>query len=210
MTFVTLKRRSKSWGSNLVWAPPAAFVHQISWGFVRYFLKYWAATTFHVIALNDLCDLENEVKVTHLNFVFILHWCCCVPKLLRIRQLFLQDIEWKLAYVVDLNDLCDTENEIKVTQFKLGLCLALILLCTIFGEDKSNISSDIEWKQSFICCRLEWRLWTKKWGQGYRFKIGLCLALVLLCTKFGEDTLDISSDIERKQSFICSHLKWPL
>ena len=51
-----------------------------------------------------------------------------------------------LSHVVDLNDLCDLEKEVKVTQFKLGLCLALVLLCIKFGENTSNISSEIEWK----------------------------------------------------------------
>ena len=39
------------------------------------------------------------------------------------------------------------------------------------------------------------------------FKVSLCLALVLLCTKFGEDMPNISSDIARKPSCICCHLK---
>ena len=30
-----------------------------------------------------------------------------------------------------------------------------------------------------------------------RFELGLCLDLVLLCTKFGEDTLNSSLDIEQ-------------
>ena len=60
-----------------------------------------------------------------------------------------------LSYVVNVNDFSDAENEVKETQFELGLCLALVRLCTIFGEDTSNISSDIEWKPSFICRRLE-------------------------------------------------------
>ena len=60
-----------------------------------------------------------------------------------------------ISYVVDLNDLCDLENDVKVTQFERGLCLALVLLCTTFGEHTSNISLDIERKASFICRRLE-------------------------------------------------------
>ena len=36
-----------------------------------------------------------------------------------------------------------------------------------------------------------------------RFKLGLRLALVVLCTKFGEDTSNLSSDIEQKPYFIC-------
>ena len=63
------------------------------------------------------------------------------------------DIEWKPAsHVTALNDLCDLENKVNVTPFELGLCLALVLPCTEFGEDTSNISSDNELKPSFMCC----------------------------------------------------------
>ena len=51
-----------------------------------------------------------------------------------------------LSYPVALNDLCDLKNKVKVTQFKLGLCHALVLPCTKFGEHTSNISSDIKRK----------------------------------------------------------------
>ena len=44
----------------------------------------------------------------------------------------------------------DLENVVKVNNFEFGLCLALVLLCTKFGEDMSNISPDIEWKASCI------------------------------------------------------------
>ena len=43
-----------------------------------------------------------------------------------------------------LNDLHDIKNKAKVTQCKLGLRLNLVILYTKFGEDTSNISSDIE------------------------------------------------------------------
>ena len=60
---------------------------------------------------------------------------------MRIRQIFLEILSGNyLSYVVALNDLRDLENEVKVTQFKLCLRLALVLLCTKFGEDTSNIS----------------------------------------------------------------------
>ena len=45
-----------------------------------------------------------------------------------------------LSYVVAFNDLCDLENQVKVTRFKLGLHLILVLQCITFGEDMSNIS----------------------------------------------------------------------
>ena len=78
------------------------------------------------------------------NLVFILPWCSCVPYLVRISQIFLEilcrnhiscrHLEWLL---------CDLENEVKVTSFKLGLHLAMVLQCTAFGEDTSHISWDI-------------------------------------------------------------------
>ena len=51
------------------------------------------------------------------------------------------DIERKpsFIYAVALNDLCGLENMIKVTQFKLGLRLALVLRCTKFCKNTSQI-----------------------------------------------------------------------
>ena len=49
------------------------------------------------------------------------------------------DTEQKLSYVGGLDDLCNLEIEVKVTQFELGLRLALVLRCTKFGENMSNI-----------------------------------------------------------------------
>ena len=95
--------------------------------------------------------LKIRSKSPSSNMVFVLHWCSCVPCLVRICQIFLQILSGNhLAYVVALNDLCDPENEVKVTQSELGHCLELVLLCTILGEDTSNISSDIEWKRQVI------------------------------------------------------------
>ena len=50
-----------------------------------------------------------------------------------------------------LNDLRDLENKVQDMRFERGLCLALVLLCTEFGEDMLNISSHIEWKSSYMC-----------------------------------------------------------
>ena len=92
-----------------------------------------------------------------------------------------------------------------------------MLLFTKFGKAMSNISSDIEQNASFICHPLKWavtlklRLRSRKLPCDLEIKVkiehGLPLALVLLCTKFGEDTSTISSDIERKPYFIWHHLK---
>ena len=46
MTPVTLKMRSMSLGSNLVFA--LSSVYQIWWGYVKYLLRYWAETIFHM------------------------------------------------------------------------------------------------------------------------------------------------------------------
>ena len=45
-----------------------------------------------------------------------------------------------LPYVVALNDVCDLENKVNVTRFEPGLRFDLVLICTKFGEDTSNIS----------------------------------------------------------------------
>ena len=106
---------------------------------------------------------------------------------------------------MNLNDLRDLENEIKVLRFYLGLCLILVPLCTTFSETSPNISSDIK-RESFQInlndhCDLE------KKDKVMRFNLGLCLALVPLCTKFGEDTSKNSSSIARKPSFISRRFK---
>ena len=117
------------------------------------------------------------------------------------------DIERKTSFICQcLNDLCDFENEVGVTQFEVGLRLALVLLCTTFGEDRSNISSDIERKPSCICRRLNDLCDLENEVKVTQFKLGLCLALVLLCTIFVEDKSNISSDFGQKPSFICRRL----
>ena len=58
-----------------------------------------------------------------------------------MSQIFLDILSGNhLSYAVVLNTLCDSEIWVKVTQFELGLLLALVLLCTKFDEDKSNIA----------------------------------------------------------------------
>ena len=50
---------------------------------------------------------------------------------MRICQVFLQIMSGShLSYAAALNDLCDLENEVNVTRFKLDLRLTLLLLCT--------------------------------------------------------------------------------
>ena len=127
------------------------------------------------------------------NLVFDLPWCFCVPNLVRRDQIFLQILSRNhRAYVVDLNDVCNPDNEVKVTQFKLGLCLALVLLCNIFGEDMSNTLQILSGNHlSYVVasndlCDLENEV-KVTW-----FEFGLRFALMLLCTKFGDDTSNIS------------------
>ena len=85
--------------------------------------------------------LKMRVRSPSLNLVFVLPWCSCILYLVRIHKIFLEILSGShLSYAVALNGLCDLENEVKVTQLELCLSLALVLLCTIFGEDKLNIS----------------------------------------------------------------------
>ena len=96
--------------------------------------------------------------------VSALPWCLCVPNSVRISRIFLQILSGNhLSYAIGLNELCALENKVKLTWFEIGLRLALVVLCTKFGEDTSNVSldiernvsSDIERKPSFICRRIK-------------------------------------------------------
>ena len=53
------------------------------------------------------------------------------------------DTEWK-PFQMTFNDLHDLEKKVQVMRFKLGLHHELVLLCTKYGEDTSNIYSDFE------------------------------------------------------------------
>ena len=71
------------------------------------------------------------------NLVFVLPWCFWVQNLVRIHQLLPQVLSGNhLSHA--LNDLCDLQNKVKVTQFERGLRHVLELLCTKFGEDTLN------------------------------------------------------------------------
>ena len=95
----------------------------------------------YAVALNDLCYLEIEVKVTQFELGPCLLWCSCVPYLVRIDQIFLQILSGNhLSHADALNNLCEVEIDVKFTRFELGLWLALVLLCTKFDENTSNIS----------------------------------------------------------------------
>ena len=47
---------------------------------------------------------------------------------------------------MNLNDLRELENKVKITRIEACFCLSLEPLCTKFGERWSNISSAIEQK----------------------------------------------------------------
>ena len=80
--------------------------------------------------------LKTRARSLHSNLVFVFPWCFWVSYFVRICQIFLQILSRNhLPYAVALNYLCDLENKVKVTRFELGLHLALVLLCTKFGED---------------------------------------------------------------------------
>ena len=47
---------------------------------------------------------------------------------------------------MNLNDIRDLENKVKVMRFEPDCSIALVPLCTKFVDSSSNISSDIEQK----------------------------------------------------------------
>ena len=61
----------------------------------------------------------------------------------------------RIPFQINLNNFRDLEKEDKVMRFNPGLCITLVSLCTKLGDDTSNNSSGIEWKPSFISCRLK-------------------------------------------------------
>ena len=95
-----------------------------------------------------------------------------------------------------LNEICDLENDVKVTRFYLPLRLALVPLCTKFSKTLSNSSSDIEQKPFQMTLHDLRNLESKV--KVTRFELGLCLALGVQCIKFGKISSNSSSDAERK------------
>ena len=149
---MTSKIGSSSPGSNLIFALPWCFcvrtlvrIHQIC---LQILSGYHLS---HDLALNDL---ENKIKVTQFELGF--HHALVLPCTKLGEDTSNSNFQIMsgnhLQYVVALNDLCDIENKFSVTLFELGLRLALVLLCKIFGEDTSIISSDIEWKPAVCRC----------------------------------------------------------
>ena len=155
MTSVTLKLWLRSPGSNLVFAmswcscvPNFVRMHQI-------FLQILSGNHFsHVIALNDLGYLENEVEVTRFELghtVFILPWCFCVPNLVTIfPSNICSDMEYKPSFIC-----CQLKWPLWPWKYGQGHRIRSwscpVLLCAKFGEDTSTISPDTEQKLTCKC-----------------------------------------------------------
>ena len=97
------------------------------------------------MTLNDLCDLENEVKVVRFHLILHLALVPLGAKFSEFASNISSDIKRK-PFLINLNDLGDLEHKVKVTRFFLGLCPILVPLCTKFSESLPNSSSGIERK----------------------------------------------------------------
>ena len=83
--------------------------------------------------INDLCDLENKVKVMRFELCLWLPWDLSVPILMRGRQIFLHILSRNhLKWI--LNALRGLEKEVRVTRFNLGSPLTVVPLCTKFSK----------------------------------------------------------------------------
>ena len=122
ITSVISKIRSRSPSSNLIFVLPLCFCAPNLVRICQLFVQIFSENHFsYAVARNDLCDLENKVKVTQLNLLFVLPWCFCAPNLARIHQIFIQIFSRNhLSHGITLNDLCDLENKVKVTQLESG------------------------------------------------------------------------------------------
>ena len=68
MTSVTLKTRSRSPSSNLVFDLPSCFCVPTLVSICQIFLKILSGNHLsYAVAFNDLCNLENEVNITRLE-----------------------------------------------------------------------------------------------------------------------------------------------
>ena len=148
--------------------------------------------------------------------------CLCVPRAETISNDFkwpLWPTKWCQGHLVQIwslpcpsasvyhiwwGDLCDLENKIKVTQLKAELWHALVFLFPKYGEEMSNISSDIAQKPSAICRPLEWITWPWKWGHGHPVRTwsSSCPSAPVYHIWWGWVTY--SWDIEQKPSFMSS------
>ena len=137
MAILALKLRSRSrisiFVSALLWClcvPNLVRIHQ------KFLTIFSGNHLSYPVTLNDL---ENKVKVTQFELRLCLAWCLFVRNFLRIYEIFLQIFSrHHLSYPIALNDLYHLTNKVKSTRFNLCPLLALVHLCTKFGEDTSN------------------------------------------------------------------------
>ena len=132
------------------------------------------------MTLNDLRDLENEVKVMRFYLVLCLTLVPLCTKFSETLSNSSSDIKWKPSQMT-LNDLRNLENKVKVTRFELGLCFILGHFCNKSGKSQSNISSDIKWK-SFSMTFTTLKMRSRSRGS---ILVSAC-TLVPLCTTFSE------------------------
>ena len=121
MTFVTLER-SRSWGSNMVFTTTWCFCVTNSVRVRQIFLEILCGNHIsNPVALNDICDLGNEVKVAWFELGRGLPWSLY---LVKICQIILQILgENHLSYPVDLNDF----ETLKIRSRLPGSNLILVL-----------------------------------------------------------------------------------
>ena len=100
MTSVTLKTRYRTPGKNKVFALPwCSYVPNLV-RIRQLFLEILSENHLsHGVSLNDLCDLEIEVKVTRVKLDLCLALVLICTNLVKIRQIFLEILsENHLAY----------------------------------------------------------------------------------------------------------------
>ena len=85
-----------------------------------------------------------------------------------------------VSFVIALNDLFDLENDFKVTHFRLGPCLVLVLLCTELVRIRQiflEITSGNPFPYVFVLSDL---FDLENDAKVTRFKLAFCLALMLV------------------------------
>ena len=150
MTSVTLKIRLRTPGQILVFVLPWCFcvpnlvrIHQIV-------LQVLSGNHIsYLVALNDLRDLENKVKVTRFKLGFRHALMLPCTRFGEHTSNISSDIKQK-PFLINSNGLLGLEIKVKITKFNLCFHLALVPLCTEFGEITSDISYNILRKPSSI------------------------------------------------------------
>ena len=121
MTSVTLKMRSRSPSSNLVYVLPQCSCVPYLVRMSQIFPEILSGNHMPLYLMLSV-TLKFRSRSPSSNFVFFLHWCFCVPNVVRTsKNKFLEILSrnhhaYHLSYVVTFNDFCDLENEVKVTR----------------------------------------------------------------------------------------------